>query len=137
RNSEDHAIRPTMARRNSRTMSPPPPTRRTSALMFGRPGAERTKSLPKVCRPHLRRGRSLDGQSEEEHTPEGTPAALHTRGAIDIVKGLEKKRERRHNKLARQHQQRSSIKQGEGVEKMRELGLMLGKGKQAQWMISV
>ena len=130
RNSNEHSLRPALPRRGSRAFSPPPPARNISHLNFTRGHIERTKSLPKGPKPSLK----SFGASAQETTADETPA-LRIRGAVDIVKGLEKKRERRRNKLARQRA--SYTRKGEGVEKMRELGLMLGKGKQAQWMISV
>jgi len=129
RNSNEHSPRPALSRRCSRALSPPPPARNVS-LNFTRRHIERTKSLPKGSKPSLR----YFGANTQEFTVDETPA-IRIRGAIDIVKGLEKKRERRRNKLARQRA--SYTRKGEGVEKMRELGLMLGRGKQAQWMISV
>lgn len=130
RNSHDLSPRLAMSRRGTRALSPPPPVRKFSHLSFTRGHIERTKSLPKTTKLSLRSfGNNTEGMSSNEN------AGIRTRGAIDIVKGLEKKRERRHNRWARQRD--SSPKKGEGVEKMRELGLMLGKGKQAQWMISV
>ena len=134
RGSTEHSPRPTMLRRGSRCTSPPPPVRRnTSHLNFARINIERTKSLPKTTKQSLYRGRSFENNNQT-FTPDATTPVRRPRGAIDIVKGLEKKRERRKNKIARQKE--SYPRPGEGVEKMRELGLMLGKGKQAQWMIS-
>ena len=59
------------------------------------------------------------------------------RGAIDIVKGLEKKRQRRKEKLYQKHCQKAGKererkpKPGKGAERMREVGLELAayKGK--------
>ncbi|KAF8422406.1 hypothetical protein EV426DRAFT_575097 [Tirmania nivea] len=130
RNSNEQSPRPTLSRYASRALSPPPPARNVSHPNFNRGHIERTKSLPKGSKPCLK----SFGANTQETTTDETPA-IRIRGAIDIVKGLEKKRERRRNKLARQRA--SYTRKGEGVEKMRELGLMLGKGKQAQWMISV
>ena len=131
RNSNEHSPRPTILRRGSRALSPPPPTRNVSHLHFARGHIERTKSLPKTVKLSLK----SFAINMEDAPQDATPFVIRPRGAIDIVKGLEKKRERRRNKLARQRG--SFTRKGEGVEKMRELGLMLGKGKQAQWMISV
>ena len=62
------------------------------------------------------------------------------RGAIDIVKGLEKKRERRKARLGRKERDRDepNWRAGEGVEKMRELGLEIcGQGRSRPiWVIS-
>jgi hypothetical protein len=61
------------------------------------------------------------------------------RGAIDIVKGLEKKRERRKARLCKT-KEGVDCRAGQGVEKMRELGLEIcGKGKgraRPQWVLS-
>jgi len=59
------------------------------------------------------------------------------RGAMDIVKGLEKKRERRKARFNRKDKD-GLWKAGEGVEKMRELGLEIcGKGRSRPiWVIS-
>lgn len=61
------------------------------------------------------------------------------RGAIDIVKGLEKRRERRKARLSKKEGV-VDCRAGQGVEKMRELGLEIcGKGKgraRPQWVLS-
>lgn len=78
---------------------------------------------------------------------------VHTRGAIDIVKGLERKRQRRKEKLYWQKHARQIAKErerrpqpGRGAERMRELGLeMAGRGKatggygqkEAQYVLSL
>lgn len=59
--------------------------------------------------------------------------ALPTRGAIDIVKGLEKKRQRRREKLLEKHcrlreqgklkEKSGKCQKGKGAERMREVGL--------------
>lgn len=76
----------------------------------------------------------VDGEPE---TPHGAPK----RGAIDIVKGLEKKRQRRKEKLyqkacakaAAKGEKAYKVKPGKGAERMREVGLELqryrGKGE--------
>ncbi|KAF8471822.1 hypothetical protein BDZ91DRAFT_476570 [Kalaharituber pfeilii] len=132
RNSNDHSPRPVMTRRGSRVLSPPPPARNITLLNFARGHIERTKSLPKS----VKLPPKPFAVHMEEVAPDATTVVRRPRGAIDIVKGLEKRHERRKNKLARQRG--SYTRRGEGVEKMRELGLMLGgKGKQGQWMISI
>jgi len=62
----------------------------------------------------------------------------HQRGAIDIVKGLEHKRERRREKYHRQAKGKKKPQPGQGAERMRELGLfMAGKtGTQDPYMLS-
>jgi hypothetical protein len=64
----------------------------------------------------------------------------HTRGAIDIVKGLEQKRQRRKEKFYKKnkgHVERRPLP-GKGAERMRELGLLMaGKtGAQDPYMLS-
>ncbi|KAK9368945.1 hypothetical protein V1509DRAFT_42845 [Lipomyces kononenkoae] len=66
------------------------------------------------------------------------------RGAIDIVKGLERKnnrrRERRHQHQHQHQHPHHDIIPGEGVEKMRQLGLFAvkkGENPYAEWMLSV
>jgi len=88
-----------------------------------------------------------------------TPGALtevpdhdrHVRGAVDIVTGLEKKRQKRKEKFWRQHCRKAAKEQaerrpapGRGVERMKELGLECaertkgyGLGQPAQLVISV
>lgn len=76
----------------------------------------------------------------------------HTRGAIDIVKGLEQKRERRKEKFYKklcdkarkgQHVQRRP-QPGRGAERMKELGLQMAgktvpgqKTGKAEYVLSV
>jgi hypothetical protein len=71
----------------------------------------------------------------------------HTRHAIDIVKGLEQKRQRRREKMLYKHCQKAAKEKarkplpGKGAERMRELGLeMAGKGRavfKAQYVLSI
>jgi hypothetical protein len=100
----------------------------------------RTRSLPR--NPEF--GRRA-GRTQRTTSISGSPRRMSTRpmvirrGAMDIVKGLEKRRERR--RFARNKDKEGSWKAGEGVERMRELGLeIFGKGKarqQAIWVLSV
>jgi len=72
---------------------------------------------------------------DEDDEDAGTATdALPTRGAIDIVKGLEKKRQRRHEKLMEKHarlrnkgkeKNRHFVLPGKGAERMREMGMEL------------
>lgn len=72
-----------------------------------------------------------DNGNAEEQTQNAD--ALPTRGAIDIVKGLEKKRQRRREKLLEKHcrlKEQGKVKEksgkyhkGKGAERMREVGL--------------
>lgn len=79
------------------------------------------------------------GHPSSDVEGEQTPTAHNTRrrGAIDIVKGLEKKKQRRREKLcqklaakaAARGEERKKIKPGRGAERMREVGLELQKYK--------
>jgi hypothetical protein len=62
---------------------------------------------------------------EEPHRPD-----MHVRGPVDIVAGLEKKRQKRKEKYWRQHCRKAAKEQaerkpipGRGAERMKELGL--------------
>ncbi|KAF2837842.1 hypothetical protein M501DRAFT_936697 [Patellaria atrata CBS 101060] len=67
----------------------------------------------------------------EDSDNEDTPRDVHSRGAIDIVKGLEKKRQLRKEKLYQKYCRKAAEKKdrrpapGKGAERMRELGLEL------------
>lgn len=115
-----------------------------------RPGLTHTKSLPR--RPNnimhqYRRSQLEAAIAEEDDDNDG-----HTRGAIDIVKGLEQKRERRKEKFYKklcdkarkgQHVQRRP-QPGRGAERMKELGLQMAgktiagqKTGKAEYVLSV
>jgi len=80
-----------------------------------------------------------DGEGSD--TAGATNAEIPKRGAIDIVKGLEKKRQRRKEKMwqklcaknAAKGDKAYKCKPGKGCERMREVGLQLqqykGKGE--------
>ncbi|KAI4755763.1 hypothetical protein E4T52_12116 [Aureobasidium sp. EXF-3400] len=135
-----------------RMRSPPPPPRRptspppslrssvegVSAISFTpratlarRPQPTHTASLPRV-ESQVKIGANAMTPSLDEHDD-----PLSARGAIDIVKGLEKKRQRRKEKLYQKHCQKGKKDQerkpkpGKGAERMREVGLELAayKGK--------
>jgi hypothetical protein len=70
----------------------------------------------------------------------------HIRGAIDIVKGLESKRQRRKEKFHQKYCNRARRGQiperkpvpGRGTERMRELGLLMaGKKDQTNYVLSI
>lgn len=103
-----------------------------------RPGPTQTKSLPRAAAlfpPHLKAHR----RAKHAHTSHKG----HMRGAIDIVKGLEQKRQRRkekerekyvqkHCNMARKgqiHEKRPVP--GKGAERMREIGLLMATNKRA------
>ncbi|KAI0480774.1 hypothetical protein GGR56DRAFT_289813 [Xylariaceae sp. FL0804] len=113
-----------------------------STLAF-RPGLTHTKSLP--------RAPAFFPQHLKGHR-RGGKAALnggHVRGAIDIVKGLEQKRQRRrekfkekyvkmHNEKARKGQLSQRPEPGKGAERMREIGLLsAGKIGPDRFVLSV
>lgn len=120
-----------------RTQSPPPKHRPTMNFQ-SQPGIYRTKSLPRIPGFLHRNGKTGRMTSAgTSPTTSATSPVTRRRGAIDIVKGLEKKRERR-QRLCKGRD--GDCRAGQGVEKMRELGLEIcGKGKgrtQAQWVLS-
>ncbi|KAK4123787.1 hypothetical protein N657DRAFT_573167 [Parathielavia appendiculata] len=103
------------------------------------PGLTQTKSLPKApgMFPHLKVRRSRAGTITEE---------THVRGAIDIVKGLEKKRQRRREKYYQKYCNRARKEKaqtkrpppGQGAERMRELGLLMaGKAGHGNYVLSI
>lgn len=108
-----------------------------------RPRPTYTASLPRVATftqlHHASSATSANEEDEAEH-PERP-----TRQAIDIVKGLEKKRQRRKEKLYQKHCQKAANKDrtrrpkpGQGAERMREVGLELAAYKgNRELMLSV
>lgn len=71
---------------------------------------------------------------------------IHIRGAIDIVKGLERKRQRRKEKFYQKYCSRARRGQiperkpqpGRGAERMKELGLLMaGKKDPGNYVLSV
>ncbi|KXJ94343.1 hypothetical protein Micbo1qcDRAFT_43415 [Microdochium bolleyi] len=110
-----------------------------------RPGPTQTKSLPRAAAlfpPHLKAHR----RSKHAHASQKG----HMRGAIDIVKGLEQKRQRRkekerekyfqkHCNMARKGQIHEKRPQpGKGAERMREIGLLMAnKRAPAGFVLSV
>ncbi|EPS43949.1 hypothetical protein H072_2061 [Dactylellina haptotyla CBS 200.50] len=141
-----HRSPPPMSRRGSRGMSPnkrrpsftaksPPPQGRTGRTRFEfntKASLARSTSLPRhgVCS----RRKACFG------SPKPTKAVpLRLRGALDIVKGLEKKRMRRRENVYGRREYRTEA--GEGVEKMREIGILgrerLGANAPPKFVISV
>lgn len=119
-----------------------------------RPSVTRTKSLPRTPNPFFAsleewrpRWTGIDDSSDET----SRTREVHTRGPIDIVEGLEKKRQKRKEKFWRQHCRRAAKEQmvrrpipGKGAERMKELGLEVaercrayGVGEDAQLVLSV
>jgi hypothetical protein len=113
---------------------------RVTFNLAARPGPTITKSLPRPAAffPYNKHGRSHK-QSEEADD-------IHVRTAIDIVKGLEKKRQRRKEKFHQKYCNRARRGQiperkpmpGLGAERMKELGLLMaGKKDQGNYVISI
>ena len=115
------------------------------APLGSRPGLTHTKSLPRTpnafCRAyHASRLIAANGNATEgNENIDG-----HVRGAIDIVKGLEEKRQRRKEKYQKQCNRKNKghsdrrPQPGKGAERMRELGLLMaGKtGQNDPYMLS-
>ena len=149
-----HSPPPHMARRPLRS---PPPSRRTSftknsptpkdthatptpIALAQRPRfAREASSLPRNGPYPLHNSRYFHSSSDEaeDDDEEGeetqTDSPMRTRGAIDIVKGLEKKRARRKEKLYEKHcrlrnqgktkgRRESVVLPGQGAEKMKRMG---------------
>ncbi len=157
----------------TRMRSPPPPARLRSprgsptgvktpqANMRGlaqRPNMERTASLPDTPNPFFKNFKigstCISNIASGAVTPsmeEPPRADMHVRGPVDIVIGLEKKRQKRKEKFWRQHCRKAAREQaerkplrGRGAERMRELGLECaermkgyGIGQQTQLVISL
>ncbi|KAF8251147.1 hypothetical protein K440DRAFT_99658 [Wilcoxina mikolae CBS 423.85] len=124
-----------LSRRGSRVLSPAPPVRRRTHFQTGG-NIVRARSLPRNPG-FARRGKSFKIHSAAASPQKATRPMFIRRGAMDIVKGLEKKRERRKARFGRKDRD-ELWKAGEGVEKMRELGLEIcGKGRARPiWVIS-
>jgi hypothetical protein len=135
-------------------MSSPPNTRRPSPSAIApsiRPfglglGARpapltHTASLPRTGGFQISRMDRLEAHDIEDESDTAGETPLKKRGAIDIVKGLEKKRLRRKEKMhqkacakaAAKGEKQYKVKPGKGCERMREVGLELqrykGKGE--------
>lgn len=117
-----------------------------------RPYMTRTSSLPRTPNPFFRNYHTRNQANEGVDFGGVTPGQeMHVRGPIDIVIGLEKKRQKRKEKFLRQHCRKAAKEQaerrpipGKGAERMRELGLECaertrgyGLGQQAPLVISL
>ncbi|KAI0460363.1 hypothetical protein F5B21DRAFT_2141 [Xylaria acuta] len=116
---------------------------RFKTLAF-RPGLTHTKSLPRasaIFPQHIKNQRRMS---------KPLVSGGHVRGAIDIVKGLEQKRQRRREKFKEKYLQKHNNKArkgqlpqqrpqpGKGAERMREIGLLsAGKLDPDQYVLSV
>ncbi|KAM0324319.1 hypothetical protein ACHAQA_008096 [Verticillium albo-atrum] len=126
----------------------PPASLRTGpqAIAFkelaSRPGLTMTKSLPRPAAwANMRNGRR-----NKALMPNADDNDVHIRSAIDIVKGLEQKRQRRKEKYYQKYCNRARKGQkperkpmpGMGCVRMRELGLiMAGKIDQGNYVLSI
>jgi len=129
---------------NAGPLRSPPPTRRPSLNRAMEPlplsiGLASRPQRPGVASSLPRNGheypRKLLHPASDDEDGDDNEAALPTRGAIDIVKGLEKKRQRRREKLLEKHcrlREQGKLKdkadkwrvpRGKGAERMREVGL--------------
>ncbi|KAF2155887.1 hypothetical protein K461DRAFT_265361 [Myriangium duriaei CBS 260.36] len=135
---------PPNSRRSSVEGTPRPTLKsNTSDYLGTRPVPTRVASLPRV--PTMTKIRALAASSQDDDEDDDDSRPRRVRGAIDIVKGLEKKRQRRKEKLYQKHCQKMKKegerkpKPGKGAERMRELGLELAayRGKKAEHMLSI
>ena len=142
---------------SNRLRSPPPPTKRIvspppsrrpspqmgspAALHFiiphlaQRPNLTRTASLPRSGNPFWEQSRAHNAREHGGIAQNGTTAdaELHTRGPVDIVQGLEHKRQRRREKYWRLHCQKAhagkdrerKCQPGKGAQRMREVGITM------------
>jgi Protein of unknown function (DUF2457) len=96
-----------------------------------RPHMTGTSSLPRTPNPFFHNYHARTQQNDRVAFGDITPGRdMHIRGPVDIVIGLEKKRQKRKEKFWRQHCRRVAKEQagrktipGKGAERMRELGL--------------
>ncbi|KIW65786.1 hypothetical protein PV04_08011 [Phialophora macrospora] len=123
-----------------------------------RPGMERTASLPDTPNPFFKNfnigSPSISNIASGAVTPaieEPPRPDMHVRGPVDIVAGLENKRQKRKEKFWRQHCRKAAKEQaerkpvpGRGAERMKELGLECaertrgyGTGQHAQLVLSL
>ncbi|KAF2172036.1 hypothetical protein M409DRAFT_63537 [Zasmidium cellare ATCC 36951] len=134
-----------------KTMTSPPNTRRASPIssaikidthvLASRPQLTHTASLPRGGFKLGKMSKFQVDDREGSDTEHANTGDVPKRGAIDIYKGLEKKRQRRKEKLyqklcakaAAKGEKAYKVKPGKGAERMRELGLELqryhGKGE--------
>ncbi|KAJ0422267.1 hypothetical protein BJY00DRAFT_300384 [Aspergillus carlsbadensis] len=98
-----------------------------------RPVLTRTKSLPRTPNPFFTMENSYRWSGilpiQESHERESSRTReIHTRGPIDIVEGLEKKRQKRKEKFWRQHCRKAAKEQ---MERRPELGLEVAERTRA------
>ncbi len=120
-----------------------------------RPNLTHTTSLPRTPNPFWdqhRRSRFHVSETPSAGTSPRTVGSsrmdIHSRGPIDIVQGLETKRQRRKDKFWRQHCRQAAKEKerrcqpGKGAQRMRELGLEMadrcrGYGQRQQLVLSI
>lgn len=115
-----------------------------------RPHLTHTSSLPRTPNPFWSKHRIQVEESDDASSSAARKhSEVHSRGPIDIVKGLENKRQRRKEKFWRQHcrnagkEKERKCQPGKGAERMREVGLeMANKGRgygnnKAQLVLSI
>lgn len=122
------------------------PTHEAEGIAFKslafRPGLTHTKSLPRApgMFPHLKTRKPKTGANTN------TKETTHVRGAIDIVKGLEQKRQRRKEKYFQKYYNRARKEKaqakrpppGQGASRMKELGLLIaGKAGPGNYVLSI
>lgn len=105
--------------------------------LAGRPDVTHTKSLPRAGAIFRMRSTRITKRQDED---------IHVRGAVDIVKGLEKKRQRRKEKFYQKYcnkARRGQIPErktqpGRGAERMKEIGLLMaGKKDPGNYVLSI
>ena len=120
-----------------------------------RPNLTHTASLPRTPNPFWNQHRSSRFHNLDTPSAGTSPTTvglsrtvIHSRGPIDIVQGLETKRQRRKDKFWRQHcrhagkEKERRCQPGKGAQRMRELGLEMadrcrGYGQREQLVLSV
>lgn len=151
-----------------RKLTSPPSSRRPSASsspqrvsngidlphLAERPNLTHTTSLPRTPNPfwlHYRRARCRDLETPSTGVSPKDVGQMrgqsHSRGPIDIVQGLETRRQRRKEKFWRQHCRMSKDRgrrchPGQGAERMKEVGRQMADrfrdyGPKAQLVLSV
>ena len=120
-----------------------------------RPNLTHTKSLPRTPNPFWGADRKIRMEALKMATTNDSADVdavqkndLHSRGPIDIVQGLERKRQKRREKFWRMHcrnpgkEKERRCQPGKGAERMRELGLEMADrckayGQRDQVVLSV
>ena len=139
---------PSTPRRTSFCISPRPRSQGTiTPHLAQRPHLTHTTSLPRTPNPFWRQHREARGSNAPSEIISSTNIDLHSRGPIEIFKGLECRRQRRREKLWRLHcrgngkEKERKCQPGKGAERMRELGLEMANrakdyGLKAEFVLS-